>query len=297
MTRNVWGLPLLQGIAKRVGSLAALILVVIFLSANKACREDYFFATQSDIAATVTPTGSPRVDPTETPEPDETVTATPTTTGTPTRTPRATRTPTTSAQPAFALLRDLESASEPASDDEEEDGVVPSRKLTPGAGAANGAAPQKGSVTGNWLGNLYGGSEVSRAPVYVVGEAPGYQRSVSSLLKGLGVESRVVDSASELGIVRASAESPSVVVLDAQSAAFPPCQSVAQISSVQRDSSKRGKVAYVVVGSASQSSASIVQGSFFCSGKAVAEVVPSPVNRIGLKRAIERAVNRSENAD
>jgi hypothetical protein len=304
MAQKVWSKSVLLGIAKRVGSLAALVVVVVSLSANKACREDYFFANQSDLSSVTTPTGTPgtrtpSVTPTETPDPDETVDptetpdTTPTSGATPTRTARPTRTPTSAAQAAFTLLRDLESASENRAegDPAEEDDVVPSEFATPRAGAVSGGSAQKGALVGNWLGNLYGGTEKGRAAVFVVGETVGYQRTVSNLLKGLGVESRAVDSASEISLVSGGTEKPSVVVLDAQSASFPTCQTIRQLSS-----NAQKKVSYVVVGAAAPESTSVSQGSYLCSGRAVAEVVPTPVNRIGLRRAIERAVSRAGDA-
>jgi len=305
MKSSSGGSSLTQGLAKRIGSLAALALVVFFLSANKACQKDYFFADQANVTR-ATPTETPdSSDPTETPTrtpigtaPSGTVAATRTPRSTRTATPTATGGGASSARAAFSLLRELESASGGEGDEEDSELVASASPLPTVNVAIAGPGSRQAANSGNWLGNLYSGSEAPPR-IFVVGEGAAYQRSMQSLLKGLGVESSAVASSSELRAVTGApvtgtAQGRRVAVLDAQSTTFPPCQVANQIGG---GSNVTGAItAYVVVNSAPAATQGGSQGSFLCDGRAIGEVVPAPINRIGLRRAIERAVSRSGSA-
>lgn len=287
---------------RRLRYLPALVFVLVTLCANKACRENYYFATQSDLSKiggtetpgtrTATPTGSVTTSPTPTETPDAGTTGSPTVTptqsgvtGTPTRTPRGTatnaKTATAKAELGLSILKGLEDAvsSSSASSVESAASAVAPQAVAGGASAD----PLK---TSNWLGNLYGNGAAQQRVLYIANsslKAPLAREQATRVLRGSSLATR---SANTENLAPELLLDPDIVIAEngADSEVF--CATLSSVRAAPRRATSPRQVIVVTADSASPLPA--------CVRAAASEVVGTPVSRKALKTALDRALQRIE---
>jgi hypothetical protein len=278
--------PFVRRLLSRFAYLSVLVFLFVSLGANKACREDYFFATQ---ASGIQPTPTPDDDDdddvgTVTPSPTATGVRTSVATATPTPVVEESPTPTPEAESVVSrsVLSGLEGLS--ASDrqvQESERAQAPELEASGSRGVAETAGDSN-----NWLGNLYAGKsgdqgEVSEnVRVMVVGEDEAFQRSVANALRDLNVA--ILSATEELELEEAIQDGAVVAVLDANSQELGPCDVAAEVNLFAS-----GKAMPMLVVGGKDGAA------FFCDdGSSLGETVARPITRLSLKRAMERMLGK-----
>lgn len=285
------------------GRILILALLFVALAANKACREDYFFATQ---ARGLDPTGTPTatVSPTPTdddddPTPRSSPSATPTRAGTvtPSPTPEAGEV----SEGLFPLSAPLSALQEISNSQvNENEQPAPTPTVPPSRAKSSGG---QGYTGGNWLGNLSrserdgdeDGDDRVRSSVLVVSENEAFSRSVSAALKGIvpsvQFASDEIDLEDSFGTPD-SEDRIELVLLDGSSEELPPCEAAMEVRRQLRDEGRDERDVLIVVIEDRPSDVR-AGGVLSCEGQAAGEVLSRPLNRSALSQVVTQAAARA----
>jgi CheY-like chemotaxis protein len=286
--------------------LLILACLVVLLAANKACREDYFFATQARV---LDPTGTPTASPTPTDEGDDdddfdlTATATATATVAAERTSDTDPTPEASkvSEGLFPLSAPLSALQEISySQLSEQENAMPTPTVAPSRARSTGSL---GYTGGNWLGNLGGGEQDdysdgdsrARSSVLVVSENDAFYRSVSAALKGMVPSVQFASDEIELEDSFGSSNSGErigLVLLDGGSEELPPCDVATEVRRQVR-SEGRDEREVVIVVIEDRSSDQRAGRALSCDGQAAGEILTRPLNRSALSQVVAQAAGRN----
>lgn len=287
-----------------LGRILILALLFVALAANKACREDYFFATQARV---LDPTGTPTPSPTPTDEGDDDDDIDPTATATATATPEGTSdidpTPEVSEVseglfPLSAPLSALQEISNSQTNGNEEPAPTPT--VPPSRAKSSGG---QGYTGGNWLGNLSrserdgdeDGDDRVRSSVLVVSENEAFSRSVSAALKGIvpsvQFASDEIDLEDSFGVPDPE-DRIELVLLDGSSEELPPCEAAMEVRRQLRDEGRDERDVLIVVIEDRPSDVR-AGGVLSCEGQAAGEVLSRPLNRSALSQVVTQAAARA----